>query len=121
SLLARVQPCGLVHRDRRRHAARRARRCRPYAAAATADARRRCAMKLVVPAEAAGERLDRFLSTHLGSRAAAERAVEVGALVDGVARAKSFRLEGGEAVELAAEEPAAVVPPPPTPRIVWED
>jgi 23S rRNA pseudouridine1911/1915/1917 synthase len=78
-------------------------------------------MKLVVPADAAGERLDRFLSTHLGSRAAAERAVEGGALVDGVARAKSFRLEGGEAVELSPIEKATSVAPPPAPRIVWED
>jgi len=78
-------------------------------------------MKLAVPADAAGERLDRFLSTHLGSRAAAERAVESGALVDGVARAKSFRLEGGEEVELAAETPVDAVERPPEPRIVWED
>jgi len=78
-------------------------------------------MKLAVPADAAGERLDRFLSTHLGSRAAAERAVESGALVDGVARAKSFRLEGGEEVELAAETPVEVAERPPEPRIVWED
>ena len=78
-------------------------------------------MKLAVPADAAGERLDRFLSTHLGSRAAAERAVESGALVDGVARAKSFRLEGGEEVELAAETPVDAIERPPEPRIVWED
>jgi 23S rRNA pseudouridine1911/1915/1917 synthase len=78
-------------------------------------------MKLVVPAVAAGERLDRFLATHLGSRAAAERAVELGALVNGVARAKSFRLEGGEEVELAAGTAAAAVAPPPEPRIAWED
>jgi 23S rRNA pseudouridine1911/1915/1917 synthase len=78
-------------------------------------------MRLAVPAEAAGLRLDRFLSTHLGSRAAAERAVELGALVDGVARAKSFRLEGGEEVELATETPVPAVAPPPEPRIVWED
>ena len=78
-------------------------------------------MKLAVPADAAGVRLDRFLSTHLGSRAAAERAVEHGALVDGVARAKSFRLEGGEEVELATETPVGVEAPPPEPPIVWED
>src|SRR3954462_10679969 len=47
------------------------------------------------PAEAAGERLDRFLATHLGSLSAAERAVEAGALVDGIARPKSYRLPGG--------------------------
>ncbi len=78
-------------------------------------------MKILVPAALAGERLDRFLSMHLGSRAAAERAVELGALVDGVARQKSFRLEGGEEVELAATGRSAVVAAPPEPRIAWED
>jgi 23S rRNA pseudouridine1911/1915/1917 synthase len=47
--------------------------------------------------------------------------VEAGALVDGVARAKSFRLEGGEEVELAAVLPVPVVAPPAEPAIVWED
>ena len=65
-----------------------------------------------VPGEAAGERLDQFLATHLGSRAAATRAVEAGALVDGVARPKSFRLEGGEEIALADEQPAPEVVPP---------
>jgi len=74
-----------------------------------------------VPAEAAGERLDRFLATHLGSRSAAERAVEAGALVDGIARAKSFRLEGGEEVEVQPVEPPAEVAPPPEPDIAWQD
>jgi 23S rRNA pseudouridine1911/1915/1917 synthase len=74
-----------------------------------------------VPAEAAGERLDRFLASHLGSRSAAERAVEAGALVDGIARAKSFRLEGGEEVEVQAVEPPAEVAPPPEPDIAWQD
>lgn len=74
-----------------------------------------------VPAEAAGERLDRFLATHLGSRSAAERAVEAGALVDGIARQKSFRLEGGEEVEVQAVEPPAEVAPPPEPAIAWQD
>jgi 23S rRNA pseudouridine1911/1915/1917 synthase len=78
-------------------------------------------MKLAVPADAAGERLDRFLATHLGSRGAAERAVELGARVDGIARAKSYRLEGGEEVELSEEAPADSLPPPPAPRIAWED
>ena len=74
-----------------------------------------------VPAEAAGERLDRFLASHLGSRAAAERAVEDGALVDGVTRAKSYRLRGGEELELAEQAPAKLLPRPPLPRIVYED
>jgi 23S rRNA pseudouridine1911/1915/1917 synthase len=61
-----------------------------------------------VPAAAAGTRLDKFLAEALGSRAAAERAVAAGALVDGVARPKSHRLEGGEVVTLA-DEPELVL------------
>jgi 23S rRNA pseudouridine1911/1915/1917 synthase len=77
---------------------------------------------LEVPDEAAGERLDRFIATHLGSRAAAERAVEAGATVDGYPRPKSYRLEGGERVELPAANTASPPPPPPRrPEIVWED
>jgi len=74
-----------------------------------------------VPAEAAGERLDRFLAAQLGSRAAAERAVEAGTLVDGVARVKSYRLRGGEKVEVAGSVAPVRLPPPAEPRIVWED
>ena len=61
-----------------------------------------------VPAAAAGTRLDKFLAEALGSRAAGERAVAAGALVDGVARPKSHRLEGGEVVTLA-DEPELVL------------
>jgi len=60
-----------------------------------------------VSAEAAGERLDRFLASlpEVGSRAAAERLVEEGAaLVDGTKRPKSHRLEGGEELELEVAE-----------------
>ena len=74
-----------------------------------------------VPPEAAGERLDRFLANQLGSRAAAERAVEAGALVDGVARVKSYRLQGGEEVVMAELTAPVRLPPPAVPRIVWED
>ena len=56
-----------------------------------------------VPSTAAGSRLDKVLAEALGSRAAAERAVAAGALVDGVARPKSHRLGGGEVVTLADE------------------
>jgi 23S rRNA pseudouridine1911/1915/1917 synthase len=73
-----------------------------------------------VPAEAAGERLDRWLASQLGSRAAAERAVEAGALVDGVSRAKSYRLRGGEELDLPEQEARPVVVPP-VPPIVYED
>ena len=76
---------------------------------------------VTVPAGAAGERLDRFLATHLGSRAAAERAVAAGTLVDGIARAKSHRLEGGEEIVIAAAPPGETASPPAAPRIVWED
>jgi 23S rRNA pseudouridine1911/1915/1917 synthase len=74
-----------------------------------------------VPETAAGERLDRFLATKLGSRGAAERAVEAGALVDGVARPKSHRLAGGEEIELPEAVPAPVVPSPAEPEIVLQD
>ncbi len=82
-------------------------------------------MKLRVPDTAAGERLDRFLAalSEIGSRAAAERLLADGGVrVDGMQRAKSFRLSGGEEIEferptrdegLVAEEMAL--------RIVWED
>jgi 23S rRNA pseudouridine1911/1915/1917 synthase len=66
-------------------------------------------LRVAVPAEAAGERLDRFLASlpEVGSRAAAERLLENGAaVVDGRPRPKSHRLEGGEQVELEVSEPA---------------
>ena len=78
-------------------------------------------MKIVVPAEAAGERFDRFLAGELGSRGRAEQAIAGGALVDGRARPKSFRLTGGEEIELAAVSEVERVAPPSAPEIVWED
>jgi 23S rRNA pseudouridine1911/1915/1917 synthase len=60
-----------------------------------------------VPDEAAGERLDRFVATldAVGSRTLAERLVGEGAVrVDGERRAKSYRLEGGEELELDEPE-----------------
>jgi 23S rRNA pseudouridine1911/1915/1917 synthase len=75
---------------------------------------------VTVPAEQAGERLDRFVAglPEVGSRGAAERLLGGGrVLVDGAARPKSQRLAGGEEVEVevpdvapvAAEELAPVV------------
>ena len=64
-------------------------------------------LRVAVPAEAAGDRLDRFLASlpEVSSRAAAERLVEEGAaLVDGTKRPKSHRLEGGEELELDVAE-----------------
>ena len=65
---------------------------------------------MAVPAEAAGERLDRFLASlpEIGSRAAAERLLEEGsARVDGRPRPKSHRLEGGEQLELKVPQPSS--------------
>jgi 23S rRNA pseudouridine1911/1915/1917 synthase len=79
-------------------------------------------VKLRVPPSAAGDRLDRFLAEHVGSRAAAERAVDAGVLVDGRPRPKSYRLAGGEELELAEETtPPLAEPGPAPPRIAWED
>ena len=64
--------------------------------------------RLRVPVESAGARLDRFLAElpEVGSRAVAERLVREGSvLVDGRARPKSHRLEGGEELEFAAPAP----------------
>ena len=80
-------------------------------------------MRIEVPAEAAGERLDVFLAAHVGSRTAAQRAIDAGRVrVDGEERAKRHALRGGEVVEVEEEaaEPAAE-----RPRrgfaIAWED
>jgi 23S rRNA pseudouridine1911/1915/1917 synthase len=78
-------------------------------------------VELSVPPEAAGERLDRFIADHVGSRAAAERAIAAGVLVDGLTRPKSYRLEGGETLQLAEQTPVPAIPIPVAPRIVWED
>jgi 23S rRNA pseudouridine1911/1915/1917 synthase len=63
-----------------------------------------------VPNEAAGERLDRYVATldAVGSRTLAERLVGEGAVrVDGEQRAKSYRLEGGEELELDEPDQAS--------------
>src|SRR3954471_2279062 len=65
-------------------------------------------MRLRVPPESAGERLDRFLGelSEVGSRAVAERLLgEGGVLVDGRARAKSHKLAGGEQLEFEPPAP----------------
>ncbi len=84
-------------------------------------------LTFVVPAEAAGERLDRFLAgvETVGSRAAAERLLAAGKVtVAGERRAKSHRLEGGEEVVFDAPERAIATlePDPDVPlRIAYED
>ena len=80
-------------------------------------------MRIEVPAEAAGERLDVFLAAHVGSRAAAQRTIDAGRVrVDGEAYAKRHALHGGEVVEVADEPQAPVVQAPEaTFEVAWED
>ncbi|HEY6835718.1 MAG TPA: RluA family pseudouridine synthase [Gaiellaceae bacterium] len=110
--MAGVQPRRLLHRGRGRHPLPRARR-------------RRDTKNLRVPPEAAGERLDRFLASlpEIGSRAAAERLItEKAVLVDGEARSKSHKLQGGEEVAFEAPAPDAGLEPEEVPlRIAYED
>jgi 23S rRNA pseudouridine1911/1915/1917 synthase len=62
-------------------------------------------MRLTIPPEAAGERLDQALAEALGSRAAAARAIEEGRVtVDGRARPKRWLVSGGE--DIAVTPPA---------------
>ena len=80
-------------------------------------------MDLRVGPEHAGERLDVFLARFVGSRAAAQRLIEGGAvLVDGRPRAKRHAVAAGERISVselaAAPEPDA----PPAPfAIAYED
>jgi 23S rRNA pseudouridine1911/1915/1917 synthase len=84
-------------------------------------------VKLRVPDDAAGSRLDRYLASlaAVGSRAVAERLLSAGAVrVDGQARAKSHRLQGGEEVELEApapDEAALVAEDVPLLGLAYED
>jgi 23S rRNA pseudouridine1911/1915/1917 synthase len=80
-------------------------------------------MRIEVPAEAAGERLDVFLAGHAGSRTAAQRAIDDGRVtVDGEPRPKRHALRAGAVVEVAeaAAEPAAPAPEADF-RVAWED
>ncbi len=79
-----------------------------------------------VAPEAAGERLDRHLAglAEVGSRSAAERLLEAGAvLVDGAIRGKSHRLAGGETidVELPQESRATPAAEPPELTVAYAD
>ena len=60
----------------------------------------------------------------MGSRAAAERLLEAGAvLVDGQSRGKSHKLAGGEEIAIEPPEPAAAAPvvPPPELTVAYSD
>src|SRR5579884_2840461 len=59
-------------------------------------------LRLVGPPPARGARLDRFLAEPLGSRAAAQRAIEEGRVrVEGRERPKRHVLSGGETIEVS--------------------
>ena len=82
---------------------------------------------VAAPAEAAGERLDRFLGALevVGSRASAERLLGEGkGRVDGLPRPKSHRLEGGEELDVELPERGETALEPERMadlRIAWED
>ncbi|MHB1570660.1 MAG: RluA family pseudouridine synthase [Solirubrobacteraceae bacterium] len=66
-------------------------------------------LTLIVGADAAGDRLDRFLSGPLGSRARAQAMIEAGLVrVDGRDRPKRFALGGGETVTVQQPEDVPV-------------
>jgi 23S rRNA pseudouridine1911/1915/1917 synthase len=80
----------------------------------------------VVPESAAGQRLDRFLAElpEVASRAAAERLLATGKVtVDGIARAKSHRLAGGEQllVDASSLDPVPLAEEPLELRVAFED
>jgi 23S rRNA pseudouridine1911/1915/1917 synthase len=83
-------------------------------------------VRLRVPDDAAGERLDRFVASlpQVGSRGSAAALLERGSVrVDGSARPKSHRLAGGEELEVdlpAAGATTLVAEDVPL-RIAWED
>jgi 23S rRNA pseudouridine1911/1915/1917 synthase len=83
-------------------------------------------VKQLVPDDAAGERLDRFLASlpEIGSRGAAERLLETGGVVvDGRPLEKSHRLSGGEELEFEPPEraPTTLEPEAMDLRIAYED
>src|SRR5262245_62158179 len=72
---------------------------------------------------AEGGRLDAVVAAHLGMpRAEVQRAIADGAVVvDGRRRPKSFRLTGGERVEVARRGPAVLAPDHAALAILYED
>jgi 23S rRNA pseudouridine1911/1915/1917 synthase len=82
------------------------------------------AEELTVPSAAAGERLDVFLASHAGSRAAAQRLIDGGRVtVNGASRPKRHVLAGGEAIAVEKDRPGeerADVPTAPF-AVAYED
>jgi 23S rRNA pseudouridine1911/1915/1917 synthase len=73
--------------------------------------------RLVVPAAARGDRIDRVVATLLGEpRSQAQARVHRGDVtVDGVVVRKSYRVRGGEQIDVAPAPVASVATPPPVP------
>jgi 23S rRNA pseudouridine1911/1915/1917 synthase len=82
-------------------------------------------IRVLVPDEAAGFRLDRFLAglPEVGSRSVAERLLSAGSVhVDGSPTAKSRRLAGGEEIELQLPDaPPELEPQDVGLRVAYED
>lgn len=81
-------------------------------------------MEIVVPAEAAGLRLDRYLAEQAGSRAQASRWIAEGEVtVNGRPARKSHVLSGGEQLEIVAPAPTADIAASGgnAPTVVFED
>jgi 23S rRNA pseudouridine1911/1915/1917 synthase len=81
-------------------------------------------VELVVPKDAGGERLDRFVAEHaaVGSRAAAARLIDAGSVrVDGEVRQRAYRLAPGAVVEVTAPEPEQAPLPDEDVEVVYGD
>jgi len=81
-------------------------------------------VELVVPREAGGERLDRFVAqrSSVGSRAAAARLIDAGAvLVDGEVRPRAHRVVAGALVEVTLPEPVQAPLPDEDVEVVHAD
>ncbi|HXE45759.1 MAG TPA: RluA family pseudouridine synthase [Conexibacter sp.] len=82
-------------------------------------------LRIEVGAAAAGERLDQLLAEPLGSRSAAQRALDAGRVtVDGVVRPKRHRVAAGERVQVApdpAAQPAVGAPHAVALDVAFED
>ena len=81
-------------------------------------------VELVVPKDAGGARLDRFLAENaeIGSRAAAARLIDTGAVrVDGEVRPRAHRVAAGAVVELTIPEPETAPLPAEDVDVVYSD
>jgi 23S rRNA pseudouridine1911/1915/1917 synthase len=75
-------------------------------------------LRLAVPAEAAGTRLDRFLSEPLGSRARAQALIDAGRVhVNGRPRPKRHAVSSGDVIVVTPDDP--VIPPAPEPAVAF--